>query len=136
MIRDFQRKVINAAEKLQQQLSASADQPAPGNSLMEVSDDPVLADLKERQRKRMAETATEQQRPTAKAKAGKRQTKRGLNLSSASVEQPDARKKEPRLSAESFAACAAPPGAQMILRQRALAVPCSLCINSKGHWVD
>ena len=124
VLQEFESKVVEAAQKLQQQLAdairlqsdlpsvtGSAEQPASVNPLMEVSDDPVLADLKERQRKRMSETATEQQRPTAKAKAGKRQTKRGLNLSSSSVEQPGAKKKEPRLSAESFAACAAPPGA-------------------------
>ncbi len=48
VIQEFQDKVINGAKKLQE---TNADQPAPGNSLVEVSDDPVLADLKERQRK-------------------------------------------------------------------------------------
>ena len=48
-----------------------------------------------------------QQRP--KLAKGKRSE--GLNLRASSVEQPGARKKEPRLSAEFFAACAAPPGA-------------------------
>jgi len=104
VLQEFESKVVEAAQKLQQQLAdairlqsdlpsatGSAEQPASVNPLMEVSDDPVLADLKERQRKRMSETATEQQRPTAKAKAGKRQTKRGLNLSSSSVEQPGAK---------------------------------------------
>ena len=88
LIEELNKKVVDAAKKLQQQLSDSAEQPASVNPLLEVADDPVMADLKERQRKRMSETATEEQRPTAKAKAGKRQNKRGLNLSSSSVEQP------------------------------------------------
>ena len=83
--------------------TGSAEQPA--------SVTPLLTDLKQRQRNRMSETPTEEQRPTAKAKASKSQNKQGLNPSSTSVEQPAAKKQESRLSAESFAAFAAPPRA-------------------------
>ena len=114
VIKELGDDVVKAVSRLQPDLpsaTGSAELPASVNPLLEAADDPVLIDLKERQRKRMSETATEERRPTAKAKAGKRQTKRGLDLSSSSLEQPAAKKKEARLSAESFAACAVLPRA-------------------------
>ncbi len=72
-------------------------------------EDHVLAELRERQRKRAIESEVEEQRPLAKPKAAKRQNKRTAGTASGSVEQPASKRKEQRLTAESFAACAAPP---------------------------
>ena len=75
MIQEFRDKVIKAAQKLQQQLADSAEQPALDGSGTDRADvqndtaadeDLVLAHLKERHRKRATETRTEEQRPLAK----------------------------------------------------------------------
>ena len=71
--------------------------------------DSILVELKARQRKRAIESEAEEQRALAKPKASKRQNKRTAGTASGIVEQPAAKKKGSRLSAESFAACAAPP---------------------------
>ena len=55
VLKEFQDKVIHAAQKLQQQLSDSAERPA-------ADEDPFLSNLKERQRKRAIETEAERER--------------------------------------------------------------------------
>ena len=118
VIQEFRDKVIKAAQKLQQQLADSAEQPAlPGSSTdradvqndTAADEDPVLANLKERQRKRATEGEAEEQRPLAKPKAAKRQNKRTAGAASGSVEPPASKRKDQRLTAESFAACARDP---------------------------
>ena len=71
--------------------------------------DSILVELRARQRKRAIESEAEEQRALAKPKASKRQNKRTAGTAFCSVAQPAAKKKRSRLSAESFAACAAPP---------------------------
>ena len=94
VISEFEHKVVVAAQKFQQQLASnpalrtqcagsssveeppprppvpdSAEQCASEDPFMEVADDSVLAKLMRRQRKRMAASETEEQRPAAKSKA-------------------------------------------------------------------
>ena len=89
VLREFQGKVIEAAQKLQQELSDSAAQPAVDGSTTAADEDPpVLAWPKERQRKRATETETQDQRPVAKPKAGKRQSKRTACTAFGSSETP------------------------------------------------
>ena len=58
------------------------------------------------QRKRAIESESEEQRPCAKSKARQRQNKRSACNTSGSVEQPALNRKDQRLTAESFQACA------------------------------
>ena len=125
VIEDLKRKVLEAARKQQSELtesrpsaSGSAEQHALAGSSTDragvqddlgAGEDHVLAELRERQRKRAIESEVEEQRPLAKPKAAKRQNKRTAGTASGSVEQPASKRKEQRLTAESFAACAAPP---------------------------
>ena len=90
VLKEFQDKVIHAAQKLQQQLSDSAERPAllsdstewpasvSSSAAPADDEDPFLTKLKERQRKRAIETEAEregeEQRPLAKPKAA--QTRR------------------------------------------------------------
>ena len=132
VVEEFRDKVINAAKKLQQELSDSAEQPALLSDSTEwptavgsstdragvqtdptADEDPLLTDLKERQRKRAiereGEREAEEQRPFAKPKATKRQNKRTAGTASGSVEQPPLKRKDQRLTAELFATCARDP---------------------------
>ena len=117
-IQELRDKVIKAAQKLQQQLADNAEQLAVAGSSTDRADvqnepaageDLVLAKLKERQRKRAAETEAEEQRPLAKPKAAKRQNKRTAGSISGSVEPPAAKRKDQPLTAELFAASARDP---------------------------
>ena len=68
VLREFEGKVITAAQELQQKLADSAEQPAFDGSTIAADEDPILlARLKERQRKRAPETETRDQRPVAKS---------------------------------------------------------------------
>ena len=102
MIQEFQGKVIHAAQALQQQLAESAEKPALDGSKTDRADvqndtaadaDLVLARLKERQRKRATETETLDQRPLAKPKAAKRQSKRTACIASGSFDTPASKEK-------------------------------------------
>ena len=103
-----------------QRSSGSAEQPALADSATDRADvqhdptageDLVLAHLKERQRKRaaerQAEREAEEQRPLAKPRAAQRQNKRPAGNACGNVEQPVSKRKDHRLTAESFATCAA-----------------------------
>ena len=108
VIQELQGKVIKAAQNLQQQLADSAEPTALDGKETDSADvqndtaadeDPVLAHLRERHRKRVIEIETEQQRPLAKPKAAKKQNKR---TASGSVEPP-ASKRQQGLTTASFA---------------------------------
>ena len=63
MLKEFQDKVINAAQKLQQQLSVgSSTDRADVQNDPAADQDPVLTNLKERQRKRAIEREAERER--------------------------------------------------------------------------
>ena len=118
MIQEFRDKVIKAAQQLQQQLVDSAEQPALPSSSTDRADlqndtaadeDPGLANLRERHRKRATEREAEEQRPLAKPKAAKRQNKRTAGAASGSVEPRASKRKNQRLTTESFTACARDP---------------------------
>ena len=109
VLREFQGKVIKAAQELQQQIASSAAKPVLDGSTIAADDDPFLARLKENQRKRATETETQDQRPVAKPKAAKRQSKRTASTVSGSVETPASKRKDRRLTQESFAASAQDP---------------------------
>ena len=118
MIEEFRGKVIEAAQELQQQLAESAEKRALDGSTTDrahvqndtaADEDPFLARLKERQRKRATETETQDQRPVAKPKAAKRQSKRTACTASGSFETPASKRKDGRLTKESFAASAQDP---------------------------
>ena len=101
VIEDLKCKVLEAACKLQTQstesrssASGSAEQHAlagPSTDRAGVQDDlaagedHVLAELRERQRKRAIESEVEEQRPLAKPKAAKRQNKRTASTASGNV---------------------------------------------------
>ena len=94
----FQGKVTKAAKELQRKLE-----------LERANEDPFLAELKRRQRKRAIESESEEQRPCAKSKARQRHNKRSACDTSGSVEQPALKRKDQRLTAESFQVCARDP---------------------------
>ena len=125
VLHEFQGKVIKAAKKLQLELSDSAEQPASStveqSAPMDTADgvdldeEPFLAELRVRQRKRAQASAAEErreaeeQRPRAKPKAAKRQNKRTAGTTSDNVEQPASKRQDRCLTAELFAACARDP---------------------------
>ena len=110
VLRKLQGKVIKAAQELQQRLADSAENPALDGSTTAADEDPVLlARLKERQRKRAPETETQDQRPVAKPKAAKRQSKRTASTASGSFETPATKRNDGRLTQESFAASTQEP---------------------------
>ena len=92
VLHEFQGKVIKAAQKLQLELSGSAEQPAASTvgqpasmntaDSVDCDDEPWLAELKANQRKRALASAAEermenaQQRPQAKPKPANKQKKR------------------------------------------------------------
>ena len=104
---EFRCKVIKAAQELQLKLLGVEDPFLP--ELEPADEDPFLAELKRRQRKRAIESESEEQRPCAKSKTRQRQNKRGACDTSGSVEQPAFKRKDQRLTAESFQACAREP---------------------------
>ena len=129
---EFQAKVIKAAHKLQLELTDSTQQPADGTSGasgstveqsahtdtadgIDLDEDPVIAELRARHRKRAQSNATEEQRPLAKLKAAKRQNKRTAGTTSDSVEQPVSKKQGRCLTAELFLVCARDPNEPDIL---------------------
>ena len=82
VIEEFRDKIIKAAQKLQQQLADSAEQPAVAASSTDRADvqnvtaadeEPVLAKRKDRHRKRTIETETDEPQSLAKPKAAKKQ---------------------------------------------------------------
>ena len=95
VICELQGKVIKAAQELQQELTDSAENPALDGSTIAADEDPVLlARLKERQRKRATETETQDQRPVAKPKSAKRQSKRTACSASGNFETPSSKRKD------------------------------------------
>jgi len=105
VVEEFRRKIIKTAQELQQQLAESAERPAlEGSTTAADEDQSLLARLKERQRKRAADTGIQDRRPVAKPKAAKRQSKRTACTASGSLETPAAKRKDGRLTEESFAA--------------------------------
>ena len=114
MIQEFRGKIIKAAQDLQQQLADNAEKPALDGSNTDSADVQndtgadedlvLLARLKERQRKRATETDTQDQRRVAKPKSAKRQSKRTACSASGNFETPSSRRKDARLTEESFAA--------------------------------
>ena len=122
VLQEFKDKVIKAAQKLQQQLPDSAEQPASSTAEQSVpmdtaadvglDEDPVLAELRANQRKRAQDSAAEeqreaeQQRPRAKAKAAKRQNKRSAGTTFGSLDQPASKRPDQCLTGEMFARCA------------------------------
>ena len=130
MLKESQGKVIQAAQKLQPQLSDSAERPGLLSGSVErpaltgssddgtdmqndlaADQDRVLTNLIARQRKRTIERAAEieEQRPLAKPKAAQRRKKRTALTTTDSVEQPVAKRKDQHLTAELFAAYAHDP---------------------------
>ena len=99
------------AESAQERIEGGAVTEARDNaSTIAADEEPVLlARLKERQRKRATETETQDQRPVAKPKAAKRQSKRTACTASGSFETPASKRKDGRLTQESFAASAQEP---------------------------
>ena len=99
VIREFQDKIIKAAEKLQQQLSDGAEQPT--STAVEQSarmdttdgvdsdDNPMVTRLQARQRKRGLDSAAENQRPLAKPKATDAGTPWAVVLNGLLAEQPE-----------------------------------------------
>jgi len=116
VLEEFERKVIQAAQRLQQQLTDSADErPTATSFARDVADvpdpneDPELAELKARRRKKLQASVAEVQRPAAKSGVTARQGKRAQRAGSGSVEQPPAAEKERSLNVGAGAALAAPP---------------------------
>jgi len=119
VIREFQNKIIKAAQKLQQQLSDGAEQPTSTaveqSARMDTTDgvdsdaNPMLTRLKARQSKRAQDIAAEEQRPLAKAKVSRGRNKRTAATSSDSVEQPVPKRKERLLTSQLFALGACDP---------------------------
>ena len=123
LIEELNKKVIDAAKKLQQQLPDSAERPALLEDSAEqpvpmdtpttvgLEESPTLTDLRARQRKRAQATIAEgqsqaeQQRAHAKPKAAKRQNKRTAGTTSDSVEQPASKRPQRCLTAELFTQC-------------------------------
>ena len=114
VLQELNNKVIKAAQKLQQQLPDSAEPPVPMDTAVDLGLDegPVLAELRERQRKRAQASVAdeqreaEQQRPRVKVKAAKRQSKRSAGTTVSSVDQPASKRPVQCLTAEMFAQCA------------------------------
>ena len=105
LIEELSTNVTIAAKELQQQLADSAERPEQLVPMETTADgdldqDPTLAKLRARQRKRAQTTAdeeareTEQQRPHAKAKGANRQKKRAAGRTSGSVEQPSSKRQD------------------------------------------
>ncbi|MEC9028994.1 MAG: hypothetical protein VYB74_01755, partial [Cyanobacteriota bacterium] len=92
-------------------LARSAAQPASSSAAQPPSagEDSVFANLRDRQQKRATQVAQEEERPSAKAKVGRRESKRIQSAETCGVERPAPAKKGRRTPKESFAACAAPP---------------------------
>ena len=109
VIEDLKCKVLKAARKLQKQstdgrlnASGSAEQPVLAGSstdrgnvqndlaagTADLGGDPILAELRARQRKRATESEAEEQRALAKPKASKRQNKLSLIHISEPTRQP------------------------------------------------
>ena len=118
VIKNLEVKVIEAAQKLQQQPASSAEFPAVAASSSNgadahddfpVGEEAFLADLRSRQQKRPTQSEAEEQRPFAKVKVAQRQNKRSACAVSGSVEQPASKRKYERLTAELFQACAGDP---------------------------
>jgi len=85
VLREFQGKVIKAAQELQQQLADSAEKPALIGSTTAADEDPILlARLKERQRKRATETETQ----AASSSSARAESPAAVSSSVASAEQP------------------------------------------------
>jgi len=125
LIDELNKKVIDAAKKLQkklqQQLSDSAERPVvPSDSAeqlvpmdtsadVDLDENPALAELRAHQRKRAQASAAEERRAAAKAKASVRPGKRTQSTTSDSVEQPASKRQQQRITAESFTAFAHDP---------------------------
>ena len=120
VLHEFQGKVIKAAQKLQLELSGSAEQPAASTvgqpasmntaDSVHCDDEPWLAELRANQRKRALASAAEermenaQQRPQAKPKPANKQKKRTASRTFGSVEQPASKRQNQCLTSELFAA--------------------------------
>ena len=118
VIKNLEIKVIEAAQKLQQQPASSAEFPAVAASSSNgadahddfpVGEEAFLAELRSRQQKRGTRSQTEEQRPFANPKVAQRQNKRSACAVSGSVEQPASKRKYKRLTAELIQACAGDP---------------------------
>ena len=129
VIHELQGKVVKAAQQLHQQLIDSAEQPASTTfvqntaNISNVSEsallspdgaeepqpafDQILANLKERQRKRLESASAEENRPAAKSKLDRRGSKRTQCGASVSDEAIAPKSKERRLIAEDFVVAAA-----------------------------
>ena len=115
VIQEFESKVIKAAQKVQQKLLDSAEQPASSTTVVEQSasmdttdamdsdHDAMRAKIRVRVKRRAQDIAADEQQPVAKAKAFKGCNKRPAAASVDSVQRPAARKKERLLTAELFA---------------------------------
>ena len=122
MIQELRGKVIKAANKFREEVSASAEQPASSTvehsapmdtaDSVDLDEDPVLAELRARQRKRaQASTAeegmeAEEQRPHAKPKAAKRQKRGTASTTFDGDEQPASKRQDRCLTPAFFAASA------------------------------
>ena len=118
VIQELSDKVINAAVTLQQQLADSAERPAascvataeqPSSAVSAGEDPSELTELKMRQQKRAIESAAEEQRPRAKAKAAKGQNKRTAGTTSDSVAQAASKRQQRCLTTDLFAASVRDP---------------------------
>ena len=114
IIREFKGKVIEAAQKRQQQLSDSAEQPASSTVEEAAPMDTThgeewLHDFRARQRKRAADSLALEQRAVAKPKATKRTKKRTAGTIADSAEEPAAKRKDMVLTQQLFAAGAREP---------------------------
>ena len=107
MLDEFRGKVIKAAQELQLKLLGVEDPCLP--ELERADEDPFLAELKRRQRKRAIKSESEEHRPFAKPKAAKRQNKRSAPATSGGAEQAASKRKDQHLTAELFQACARDP---------------------------
>ena len=84
VIEELRGKVVQAAQKLQQQAAVDGD----------LDEDPVRAEIRARQRKRAQDSAAEEQReaeplrPRAKPRAAKRQNKRSAGTTPSGADEP------------------------------------------------
>ena len=116
VVDEFRDKVIKAAQQLQGKLSYSAEQtaastvgqPGPTDTAdgVDFDDEPWLAELKMRQRKRAQDSAAEEQRPHAKPKAAKRQKRRTAGTTFDSDEERASKRQDRCLTPSFFAASA------------------------------
>ena len=157
LIEELNKKVIDAAKKLQQQLpdsaerpallSDSAEQPVPMDTptTVELEESPTLTDLRARQRKRAQATIAEgqsqaeQQRAHAKPKAAKRQNKRTAGTTSDSVEQPASKRPQRCLTAELFTQCARDPSEPAVASSCSAAQPAQIQQKSQRMqqlWIE